>query len=181
MQFKYSIVCQHMLSSSYLRGIFYEILKKFTAKLGINQHHGLLQLKTVYQTLEIHCVYWQRPCTQLFTKHAQIRSDTHTHTHTHTHTAASHVGQLIMCSISARFNCSQCCEAERLRYGARENREKEMQQRTRREINISGPWCRYIDRKLRVYCSIGANAHNYFSRHCFPEALIEKHDSESLI
>ncbi len=32
--------------------------------------------------------------------------------------------------------------------------EKEMHQRTGSEINISGPWYRCIDRKLRIYSSI---------------------------
>lgn len=118
-------------------------------------------------------------CTLPKTVHAVIYQN-YTYKLTLTHTAASHVGQLIMCSISTRFNCSQCCEAERQRYGEEKKREKEMQQRTGSEITISGPWYRCIDRKLRIYSCIRANTHNCFSSHCVPEAVVLK-EKQSLI
>lgn len=58
-----------------------------------------------------------------------------------------------------------------------------MHHRTGSQININGPGCRCIDRKLRINRGIRANTHNYFPHHCVPEAvtLIEKHDSRSSV
>lgn len=51
-------------------------------------------------------------------------------------------------------------------------REEEMQRRTASEINISGPRCRCIDRKLGVHSSIRANTHDCSSSHSVPEAVV---------
>lgn len=42
------------------------------------------------------------------------------------------------------------------------------------EINISSPWYRYTDRKVRIYCSIRANAQLFFTSEAV--VLIEQHD-----
>lgn len=97
---------------------------------------------------------------QLFTKHE--------HTHIHTHSCqpcrpAHNVFHLNTLHLQLML---QGRETEIWREKKEREGEKEMQQRTEREINISGSWYRYIARKLRICSDIKQDTQFYYTRLC---------------
>lgn len=97
---------------------------------------------------------------QLFTKHE--------HTHIHTHSCqpcrpAHNVFHLNTLHLQLML---QGRETEIWREKKEREGEKEMQQRTEREINISGSWYRYIARKLRICSDIKQDTQFYYTQLC---------------